>query len=41
MVFGDSLTKAGKLVEELQRAFLTKPEKVLTTEELANLNGAW
>ncbi len=35
MVFGDSLTKAGKLVE-LQRAFLTKPEKVWTTEELAN-----
>ncbi len=34
MVFGDSLTKAGRLVE-LQRTFWSKPEKVWTTEVLA------
>jgi hypothetical protein len=35
MVFGGSLTKAGRLVE-LQRAFWKSPGRVLSTEELAN-----
>ena len=35
MVFGDSLTKAGRLVE-LQRTFWKNPGRVLSTEELAN-----
>ena len=34
MVFGDSLTKAGRLVE-LQRTFWSKPEKLWTTDGLA------
>ncbi len=34
MVFGDSLTKAGRLVE-LQRTFWSKPEKAWTTDVLA------
>ena len=35
MVFGDSLTKAGRLVE-LQRTFWRNPGRVLSTEELAD-----
>ena len=35
MVFGDSLTKAGRLVE-LQRTFWSNPGRVLSTDELAD-----
>jgi len=38
MVFGDSLTKAGRLVE-IQQTFWAKPEKVWTTKDLAEKFG--